>query len=76
MDWRIGVLFCITLSVCISCSRATRKRSLWVLLDKDITSVLQNGDDIEDGLDVESDSLEEPDFVPELETSKYDTYRP
>lgn len=57
----------------ISSSRAARKRPPRVLLEEDITSILQNGDDSEDGLDFDDDSLADPDFSPELETFEDNT---
>lgn len=49
-------------------SREARKRPLRVFLEEYITSVHQNGDDSEDGLDFDDDSLADLDFSPELET--------
>ncbi|GBP23589.1 PiggyBac transposable element-derived protein 4 [Eumeta japonica] len=37
-------------------------------LEEDISMILQNGDDSEDGFDFDDDSLTDPDFSPELET--------
>lgn len=49
----------------LKCSRKARKRHL---ADEDIASALLNGDDSEDGLDCDDDSLADPDFIPDLET--------
>lgn len=49
----------------LTCSRVARKRRLE---DEDIASALLNGDDSEDGLDFDDDSLADPDFIPDLET--------
>lgn len=57
----------------ISCFRAARKRPHRVLLEEDITSILQDDDDSEDGLDFDDDSLADPDFSPELETFEDNT---
>ncbi|XP_045509387.1 piggyBac transposable element-derived protein 2-like [Colias croceus] len=54
-------------------NRAARKRPHRVLLDEDITSMLQDDDDSEDGLDLDDDSLADPDFSPELETFEDNT---
>ncbi|KAJ8728907.1 hypothetical protein PYW07_006603 [Mythimna separata] len=52
---------------------AARKRPHRVLLEEDITSMLQDDDDSEDGLDFDDDSLADPDFSPELETFEDNT---
>ncbi|KAH9628691.1 hypothetical protein HF086_008632 [Spodoptera exigua] len=54
-------------------NRAARKRPHRVLLEEDITSMLQDDDDSEDGLDFDDDSLADPDFSPELETFEDNT---
>lgn len=63
--WEHGIFIWILLYF-----RRARQRPL---VDEDIAIALHDGADSEDGLDYDDDSLQDPDFVPELETFEDET---